>query len=579
MPVHKRKREQQAQAELQREEEEEESGDEDGEEEEEEDEVIAEATVNDGSTRSAYKFSFKANRDAEYGAHLELVGTVVHKKDGAVGSLKGSLIDRSLVPRDSFHEICDARSRELQGIGTTFCDDSGKVRFDSVLGLSETGDSSASFGDFAHIDMVKLNEAHRHSDVGLRFVRACLDWLSGIDLMGGPPWHQGWSLAAVLPGRATTDSGYAAMMRHWGGEAPAESKAERKEREAREDAQEAEQATGLRKIRLQFVRLGFQQAGRASELFWVTPCTLTSKGATPSKRRDPRDQSLEEFLQFPGLQSIPEDFAQQVASHVARGANVARCNALHAGNTALHCAGSKQSPAAVASLLALGTDPAVVNMAGTTPFDVARKSQRSSEDFVRCVLGPTPNDVIARRRGEEMRAGYDTILVLVPPGQPPLADGCVTPRLLARLRCLASNAVFFNSCGELMPTFVRGKPLHVSELVNLLWWEPLPEEIFERDGGMVYKSFAMGFLAIVNSLESLLGPFAIPPELSSSAPKLPTVQRVMEAVESRDRAMGTRDRIMVEFFLGRGGKVEHVLETLLYTAEHEAEVMVDEAGA
>ncbi|KAG1674048.1 hypothetical protein FOA52_000354 [Chlamydomonas sp. UWO 241] len=395
--------------------------------------------TNDGD--SAYTFSFMATRNYEFGANLELTGTVVHIQDGIVGRLTGSLIDRSFSPHDSFHEICDAESDELHQVGWTFCDAHGKIRFDSVRGLSSSADRSASSGGFLHIAMVELTEAHRHNGIGLRFVRACLGWLSGVALTSAH-WPD-WTLAAVLPGREATDAEREeakVRARDEGGEDEGvESDLEWEARAAREAAHDAD----LRKIRLQFVRLGFQQAGPASELFWVTPRTLTSEGATPSKadvadaiittmphpgRRDPRDKGLVDFLQLcKERSSIPGDFAQHVAVHVARGADVARCNALQfavmsgvfkrshieailahggsldtgdfAGCTALHCAAATRSLAAVAALLALGADRAAVNVQGETPCNVVRRAQRSTKDMVACfgLDGGTEEPVLTSR--------------------------------------------------------------------------------------------------------------------------------------------------------------------------------------
>ncbi|KAG1680803.1 hypothetical protein FOA52_008136 [Chlamydomonas sp. UWO 241] len=141
---------------------------------------------------------------------------------------------------------------------------------------------------------------------------------------------------------------------------------------------------------------------------------------------DPLDQSLMEFLQLCDTAvGIPEDFAQQVAAHVAQGADVARCHALQlaiksgvskkehleailshggsvnaadsAGNTALHCAANKSSPTAVAALLAIGADRETSNLNGETPFDVAHRPPRAPGREPVLVVNPGDMQAVGAR--------------------------------------------------------------------------------------------------------------------------------------------------------------------------------------
>jgi hypothetical protein len=191
-----------------------------------------------------------------------------------------------------------------------------------------------------------------------------------------------------------------------------------------------------------------------------------------------------------------------------------------AGNTALHCAATKSSHAAVAALLELGGDRAAVNLNGETPFGVAHRPPRAPASEPAAFVNPcdcqaleaekqraAQETTVTRARVERERSAYDTILALIPPGQPRLTDGCMTPRMLARLRCVSRIAHRTNSTRIEQLDFQPRKPRDVTLLDKcLVWFADLPNGIFDRYGGEVFKSFVMGWAAIVMAVASLLDP-------------------------------------------------------------------------
>jgi hypothetical protein len=220
----------------------------------------------------------------------------------------------------------------------------------------------------------------------------------------------------------------------------------------------------------------------------------------------------------------------------------------------------------VAALLALGADRAAVNLNGEAPFDVAHRPPRHDPGHDP-VANVNPHDEqaveaarqVATARVERERSAYDVVLLLVPPGQSQLIDGCVTPRNLTLLRRVARNADDRNR--DIMRS-LQNKPVHVSKLQTLRWFGDLPVEIFQQNSGKVMKSFVLGFGACVESIMRMLNPEwfqrqmdAMYPGLEVGGPrraaKLPTVQRVMEDIIRLEK----RTKSQVNFFLDRGGKV------------------------
>ncbi|KAG1680805.1 hypothetical protein FOA52_008138 [Chlamydomonas sp. UWO 241] len=257
---------------------------------------------------------------------------------------------------------------------------------------------------------------------------------------------------------------------------------------------------------------------------------LVAEAAVPPLpvHHDPLDQSLVGFLQLCDTAAgIPEDFAQQVAAHVAQDVDVARCHALQlaikngvskrehieaillhggsvnagasAGNTALHCAATKSSAAAVVALLTIGADRETANLNGKTPFDVAHRPPRAPglEPFANV----NPCDCQAVEAAKQLAE------------QPPLTDGCLTPRMLARMRCVAHIADRTNRARIEHLQFQNRKPRNVADLdACLVWFQDLPEAAFGRCGcddycnPVVFKSFVMGFAAIVEAVATMLDP-------------------------------------------------------------------------
>ena len=82
-----------------------------------------------------------------------------------VDSLRGGSINLLLFPRSNnydypFHEATDSWSSEMQRIGWTLCDSSGKLRIHSIKN-AELIEGEASTGGFLNVEKVRVNEEYR----------------------------------------------------------------------------------------------------------------------------------------------------------------------------------------------------------------------------------------------------------------------------------------------------------------------------------------------------------------------------------------------------------------------------------
>ena len=375
------------------------------EEEDEEDPPTREGTVEDSQDIEAsnYWFKFTLRKHCDFDSQQWVRGQVMHRPaagqmEQCVGDLKGNLIDRDHRPRWNFHELCDAESAELQGMSTALCNQDGTLRFDRIQNLNRDEHWACSHGGFLQVEIVRLEQAHRGNDIGLRFFCALLEWLT-----------DSWSLAVIHPAPHNNHSPSAGEMIAAGlsGPTPAQQ-------------QSCQDATS--KICRHFSRLGFQQAAIGSD-YWYLPSTEV----VSLKKKDVVDLQITQVEAAPLIEDIDKPLADLVVrlaaadrdmldpgslhaairQAVERGGSVARINGLHraaangmsrlssmgllvelgqsvnqrdfAQNTPLHCTASRLDIESISSLIKLGADRTLKNCFGRTPSEDAVRALQDHE--------------------------------------------------------------------------------------------------------------------------------------------------------------------------------------------------------
>ena len=223
-------------------------------------------------------------------------------------------------------------------MGVLFCNDDGTVRFADIDGLDATADDAASHGGFLQIEMVRLDEEHRHKDVGVRCIKALLEWMNAREegRQSTLPWwntlHSSWTLAALQPGLETTEED---RRRYF-----AQEKEPSAEEKAREEERKAQAIIAHRKVALQWARLGFRQAQFASDYWYLTPnrtCLKTKADVaelqiTEMPKIKPiaeADEPLCDYFSRCETEGRPATFELDVRRLVAEGADLNRMHALH----------------------------------------------------------------------------------------------------------------------------------------------------------------------------------------------------------------------------------------------------------
>jgi len=295
---------------------------------------------------AAIDFCFKVCRSDDFGGEVlrEVKGECVLQAAGGragkktvVGSLNGSLLLRGMQPSREFshgffHSMCDDLSEELQEISTKMCNSDGTLRHANIDGLNEVDASWASIHGFFHLENVEVDEAYRHRDLGVRFVRSLLEWLNADK-------QTQWTLATLNAGAATS-----------------------------EDDEH-------RKVLVQFARLGFRQQAFGSSLWYLVPCRLTlvpkadaAKIAISCMPEAPevqeKDEPLMIFLSKLYKTKAPADFGAELDRLCAAGANVARALALHHAMAM----GVQMSPADIGHFVRHKADVNAQDHSGNTPL-------------------------------------------------------------------------------------------------------------------------------------------------------------------------------------------------------------------
>ena len=324
-------------------------------------------------------FCFKVFRVDDFGGDTlrRVTGKCVLRAGGGkntvVGSLEGSLLIRGLSDIGSmrfrfcnFHSICDDISEQMQEISTTLCNADGSLRPDNIDGLSEADASWANEQGFFHLETLKVDEAHRHQDLGVRFLRSLLEWLdtdADVDEM--------WTFAVVDAGTM----------------------------ESEHDA--------YRKALLQFARLGFRQQAFGSSLWYIIPRRV---GLLPKSEigkleisHSPKafevkkeDRPLIDYLDTMYKAKPAADFGKKLDTMCAAGAKVARALALHHAVAI----GIRMTASDIGHLIRLKADINAQDHVGNTPLHIMASSWvcGMDPDQTRSLLGGGAHWTYAQKR-------------------------------------------------------------------------------------------------------------------------------------------------------------------------------------
>jgi len=590
----------------------------DEEEVDEEERLIAEETLVDAG--GDYQFRCMLRRHYEYESVMMVSVTIMHGERSSlssvmVGSVKALLVDRDFRPRWQFHELCDGESQELQEMGVLFCNDDGTVRYKDIDGLDARADGAASHGGFLQIEMVRLVEAHRHKDVGVRCIKALLEWMNAREggrestLRWGAEYntlHSSWTLAALEPGLETTEEDWGRARRSAQEEQPSA------EEEAHEEERKAQTVIANRKVALQWARLGFCQAKFASSYWYLTPsraCLKTKAevaelNITKTPKVPPTaeaDKPLCEYFFRCAEEGRPATFEQDVRRLVAEGADLNRMHALHRaltngiaaeadfkllvslgadptntdemGQTALHLTANlvgrgedtkARAVVAAKALTAVGVRCSVLDVHGDTALQTVIKQLRYYEDFNGAFNLGKYDTMHAQSGRDSEKHPFELMVALLEPAQrDTLLGGVLTPRQRKRLEFYIE--IKNDEATTMTPEFTKYKPRPSEDMeMGVPYWEHIPQNV---RGTEVFKSFVHGWAQVFEAAKEIL----CPRDLSRHTPALPTVGAVTN--ELTGGRYKYDDRYTSHFF-GKGGRVEHVLDGLLHETMH-SEVFFD----
>lgn len=364
--------------------------------------------------------------------------------------------------------VCDSISGELQGLSVAFCNSNGTLRYDDIDGLEEEQDTAASHGGFVHVYDVMLNEEHRHKDVGIKCLTALLDWVATLgfrnDGSGGstgtrrradgtPKKTKGWTLCVIEPSGLTAAESSSDRMVQFNDVCAMMQGHFDDESTSREEDLRSRRAVANKKIQQQFARMGFKQRGFNSSSFYLIPSMLlnhpmskeevvervTITTTTESPVLCAAERRLFKYLQETSRRVSLAQFQAMVTEQIMVGADLSRCNGLHAlvanmansdsfeaskvewilsqgveinakdsdGNTVLHVAANFNKPSTVRELIGLGADAKVKNLIGKTPLDVANDSFQDMRDFMGA-MGIS----MGMYRGNDLREMNETLRLL-----------------------------------------------------------------------------------------------------------------------------------------------------------------------
>ena len=586
----------------------------DEEEVDEEERLIAEETLVDAG--GDYQFKCMLRRHYEYESVMTVSVTIMHGEGSVtVGSVTALLVDRNFRPRWQFHELCDGESQELQEMGVLFCNDDGTVRYKDIDGLDARADGAASHGGFLQIEMVRLVEAHRHKDVGVRCIKALLEWMNAREggrestLRWGAEYntlHSSWTLAALEPGLETTKE-------DWGrARTSAQEEQPSAEEEAHEEERKAQAIIANRKVALQWARLGFCQAKFASSYWYLTPsraCLKTKAEVAELKiTKTPKvpptaeaDEPLCEYFFRCAEEGRPATFEQDVRRLVAEGADLNRMHALHRaltngiaaeadfkllvslgadptntdemGQTALHLTANlvgrgedtkARAVVAAKALTAVGVRCSVLDVHGDTALQTVIKQLRYYEDFNGAFNLGKYDTMHAQSGRDSEKHPFELMVALLEPAQrDTLFGGVLTPRQRKRLEFYIE--IKNDEAATMMPEFTKYKPRPSEDMeMGVPYWEHIPQNV---RGTEVFKSFVHGWAQVFEAAKEIL----CPRDLSRHTPALPTVGAITN--ELTGGRYKYDDRYTSHFF-GKGGRVEYVLDGLLQETMH-SEVFFD----
>lgn len=434
------------------------------------------ATMIAATSDGPYTYKFELRLGCEYEpSNYSITGEILHSiivnnnnnnrnSNGAdntntpkkVGGLDGTYVNRNAMGT-SFHEVCDSISGELEELSTAFCDGDGMLRYDGIDGLEEDydGENLPDYGGFVHLNKIVLDAEHRHKDVGIQCFTALLDWLATLEFKN-PGYDEdyeecveedmfdeeehmdkttkGWSFCAIVPSgvwEAESRADQALEDEACGHRRSPENVTD--EFVAREIDLLNRRSAGNLKVRLQFARMGFQQRAFASSHFYLLPARLEMFRPPMSKEEVKERVVITERPAEPVLNAAERrvfhymknagadrstslaQFQTEVSRHITAGADLTKCNGLHAlvaslirrsdtlfdvskvawilsqgvdinakdsdGNTVLHVASYWGNQGAIRDLMRLGADKNVTNASGKRTNVVTNDARQDTRDF------------------------------------------------------------------------------------------------------------------------------------------------------------------------------------------------------
>jgi hypothetical protein len=304
-----------------------------------------------------------------------------------IGSLEAYLLRRG-GHRWNFHEMCDIISDEIQEMGVSLFDHTGKLR--GPINETITDAATRKKGGVLYITAVRVNESHRGRNIGLHFMKAAMDALNGK-----------WVMAIIFP-------------------APEFNKGPTPFDEV------------VHKLSRYFARLEYVQVcgdrPHGLNKYWVMESTKYSGTILPKeavadlvinrlKHEAPSgvDKELSDAIgkyqcgSVIGSSSLAS-LREKLDSGIARGGSVDRAHCLifaaangktdilpvlvtdygaqvncpdSTGHTALMIAAHVQNVEAIRLLLAMGADPLMKNAEGDDALKILRNAKEGSLDFCR----------------------------------------------------------------------------------------------------------------------------------------------------------------------------------------------------
>lgn len=474
------------------------------------------------------------------------------KQTEEIGYLTGYVIER---PSCDFFDTADAISAELQGISTYFCESNGKATRCKHPKLQEQSPMAVRGGGLFNIELVEIKPGYQGKDFGLRLIHEAFFFLG----------HD-WTLAVLMVGESNFPK--------WDhGSLPHEGKA-------------------WSKLAVYFSRMGFIQSSttrNGADYFFLTRELYQGEdnNLNEARRRWVGKENVSTqiqiytpppFVESAGLDSElkeaiiisiqSNDGLNKVEELIQRGASIDGAFGLHVAIVAnradraspnlvlarlielggdvnlpdqsefrpVHLAASKFNAKEISLLVKAGANPLATDSEGRTAIDIVRRSCHETGDYI-------GNSCISTNvREVDVIPPYETIMALMTNDEKAkLVDGWMAPRLFYAMK--------------------REAAIEVDDLMELVGgYSPrlafIPASVLQNYPNGKYFPCLEALSLVCYHIQQLM-----------EGGMTPTVERIVSRV---------RGIPIYEDFVRKGGKVEYVLDLLLYVLKYEEKEYSDE---